>query len=178
MYRSKTTRRPLLHYAVDLLARKKYTVKEMRAKLLAYLQKYSTPEEENSKGITENPAGYSEVDKVINRLLELKYLNDLEYTGLFIDEQLRRSPQGIMMLRKRLSAKGLDKSFFEKVLQSRRIDEFELAEKALRKKIRTLIKTDPKKLQPKLYRFLLSRGFSPSSAMKAIENTTGQESFF
>jgi len=150
----------------------------MRTKLQAYLQKYSVAEEENAAEAAGNPTGADEVDKVINRLLELKYLNDLEYTGLFIDEQLRRAPQGVMMLKKRLSAKGLDKSLFENALQSRRIDELELAEKALQKKLRTLVKTQPKKLQPKLYRFLMSRGFSPPAAIKAIENTTRQESFF
>ena len=162
MFNSKTTRRPLLHYAVDLLAKKKYTINEMRGKLLNYSGKFDP---------APDPA---EIEKVINRLTELKYLNDSDYVGLYIDEQLRRAPQGIMMLKKRLSGKGIDRSLVEQVLQSRQINEFELAQNALQKKLRITAKIEPKKIVPKLYRFLISRGFSSSASIKAIEEKMGQ----
>lgn len=150
------SKKPLLHYALDLLAKKRYSSGEMRKKL------------------EPKSADADELEKVMARLNELNYLNDSEYAGLFIEDQLRRSPQGILMIKKRLEAKGLDRQQILRALEIKHIDEKEFARKALLKKMRFISRQEPSKINEKLYRFLLSRGFAPRTAMEVMEEQSGQ----
>ena len=153
--------RPLMHYALNLLARRRYAVNDMLKKLTARSEKFniSTP---------------GDIEKIIERLKELKYLNDTEYAILFVEDQLRRAPQGSLMLKKRLKSKGLPSEEIEAAMQSTEINDYEMARKALQKKQRMLVGQDQKKAFEKLYRFLLSRGFSPGISIKALEGQAGQ----
>jgi regulatory protein len=153
--------RPLMHYSLNMLARRRYTVNDMRKKLSARSEKFniSSPED---------------IEKILERLKELKYLNDTEYAILFVEDQLRRSPQGSLMLKKRLKLKGLPTEEIDSALQNTGINDYEMARKALQKKQRSLVGQDPRKLSEKLFRFLLSRGFSPSISIKALEEIAGQ----
>jgi regulatory protein len=153
----------LMRYSLDLLARRRYTINDMRKKLSARSEKYNYPA--------------VDIEKLIERLKELKYLNDAEYAILFVEDQLRRAPQGILMLRKRLKSKGIPAEEIENALQKTEVNESELAQKALRKKQRTLASQDQRKLKEKLYRFLMSRGFSPANSIKALEENAGQTSW-
>jgi regulatory protein len=150
------SKKPLLHYALDLLAKKRYSSGEMRKKL--------TTKSQDS----------DEMEKVMARLNELNYLNDGEYAGLFIEDQLRRAPQGILMIKKRLEAKGLDRQQIMRAIEIKHIDEKEFARKALIKKMRFISRQEPSKINEKLYRFLLSRGFTPRTAMAVLEEQAGQ----
>ncbi|HRY90886.1 MAG TPA: regulatory protein RecX [Candidatus Gracilibacteria bacterium] len=148
---------PVMHYALDLLARRPYSESELRGKL--------------RKRLKDN----EELEKLITRIKEMSLLNDAKYAIDYINSELRRAPQGLKMLKLRLQKKGFKPEDIEQALQSSPIDEFSLARTALTKKAKVVSKTDTRSYNQKLYRFLLSRGFSPSAAIKAVENLTGQE---
>ena len=67
----------LIEYALKLISRKRYTQKEIEKKLKG---------KEFAKG--------DDIDKVIARLKEYKYINDDEYAKDFIDNRARFSPRG------------------------------------------------------------------------------------
>lgn len=146
-----------MHYALDLLARRPYSESELRGKL--------------RKRLKDN----EELEKLITRIKEMSLLNDTKYAIDYINSELRRAPQGLKMLKLRLQKKGFKPEDIEQALQSSPIDEFSLARAALTKKAKVVSKTDTRSYNQKLYRFLLSRGFSPSASIKAVESLTGQE---
>ncbi len=149
--------KPLMYYALDILSRRRYSIVELRKKLAL-------------KGGTEE-----EMDKVVTRLIELKYLDDDEFAYLFLENELRRSPQGLMAIKKKLKAKGISSSIIEKALSRNEIDELAVARTAMQKKLRNIHALTPQKLQQKIFRFLVSRGFSSGIALKAIKSSKSIE---
>lgn len=88
-----------LHKAVDLLARRPHFEAEIRRKL-------------QQRGFDE-----SEVDVAVERLHELRYLDDALNASSFVNERLRRSPVGRRRLRADLVRKGADAEAIEAALQ-------------------------------------------------------------
>lgn len=178
--------KPLMDYALYLLGRKRYTVAEMQKKLSARLIKIADPE-----SIEKIPA-------VIARLRELNLLNDKEFAELFIRDQLQRKPQGLMLLKQNMTQKGIEKELINEAINNfitaadhnnpidtnnstdrsnpsdRTTKEFTLARLAAVKKLKTLTKIPPQKQREKLVRFLFSRGFSPSIAIKVVNSKLGE----
>jgi len=146
-----------MHYALYLIGRRYYSEKELRDKL---------------KRRTEN---LEELEKIIARLKEMKLLDDLKYASAYVRSELSRAPQGFKSIKYRLLKKGFKPHDIEITLAGSQIDEVQLAREALSKKAKSLKKTDNTKYTQKLYRFLLSRGFTPGASINAIENHTGQE---
>jgi regulatory protein len=144
-----TTYQLLYNQALNLLARRRYTVCELKKALCR-----------KSIKLTRSSANEEEIGKIISRLQELKYLNDNEYAVLYLQDQLRSKPQGLMMLKVKMKKKGLETSTIDQALQKNQIDEFEQAKQAMKKKSKTLSKYPPLKQKEKLYRFLIARGFS------------------
>jgi len=146
-----------LAYAVTLLAKRRYSVAEITKKL-------------SSKKIWSK----EEIQEVIDKLLNLKYLNDAEYVSLYIDDQLRRKPQGIKIVKMNLKNKGLDSALVNKIILEKEgselLDEVANIRKLIEKKESKLSKFPTEKRKEKLYRFLISRGFSPSKISELLFN--------
>lgn len=141
----------LLQYAVKLLSKRRYTVYQLKRKLLQ--KKLATTQE---------------IDALIERLQKLKYLDDELFTELFIEDALRRKPQGIMMVKNSLIKKGIEPQVIAKKLELKTIDEMEVAKKASEKKLQTLQRFSHFQQKEKLYRFLLSRGFPQNTIFKVL----------
>jgi len=164
-------------YACFLLARRRYSVSEFRNKLE---KKFPTQSEETCK--------------IIELFLAKKYLDDNEYARLFTREQLNRKPQGLRTIKQKLRQKGINESTISNTFNEQIIDENELIEQALQKKLKTLQSTNVNSFptskfqnehksttsisvskskyqqKQKLFRFLASRGFSPDAIMKALRD--------
>ena len=140
-------------YACAVLARRRYSSNELRKKLL---KRYRTQAEP--------------IEQVISRLMELRYVNDLEYTNLFIDDQLRRKPQGIRLLRQKLAQKGIPEELIHESFRAKELDEVALATTAIQKKLKTLQGVSGQKKVEKIYRFLGSRGFSTGTITRVLKS--------
>lgn len=134
-----------MEYALWLLSRKRYTVAELKKKLLLRIKKYA---------LADNP------DAVINRCIEWKYLNDEEYACDYVKNRLQMRPRGVRLLKLELRKKGIESSIIQKAAEGIEVDERQLAENLARKKISLLQRFPLKKRREKLFRFLSSRGFS------------------
>lgn len=143
----------LFNYAVRLLAQRPYHSVELRQKI-----------------IHKKHADIEVIEEVIRKLESHKYLNDQEYLNLFIRGQLQRKPQGVRIISQKLSQKGIPQDQIKAAITNHGLAESELeqADKALHKKLRTLKALSPLQKKAKLYRFLIARGFSSQTIMKAL----------
>lgn len=147
--------KPLFAYALRLLGRRWYSVAEMEKKLKTRQKKWKV-------GLPEDIA------PIIERLKQLKYLDDRNFARLFSESSLRQKPQGQKMLALRLKQKGIAANVISETLAQQNLDEYKLAAEAVRKKLLTLHESSFIKRKEKLYRFLLARGFSHSTSMEVL----------
>lgn len=156
----------IFNYACWLLAKRRYSVADFREKLR---KKFPEMQEER--------------EQIAELFLKRKYLDDAEYARLFVRDQLIRKPQGIRLMKQKLSRKGIRDADISRIMEDEKLDETSLALEAVKKKLKTLKKSSGTTVsrlqqQQKLYRFLASRGFSPDTTIKALKtlNASGEES--
>lgn len=149
----------LLQYAFKLLARRRLTENEIRKKLQA-----------------KNIGSETELNKVIDRLKELQYIDDFTFAVLYLEDAVRRKPQGVKLLRNSLMKKGISIHTIARAFHDKKVNEIEMAEIALQKKLKILsARTGHEEIadvnmvqKQKIYRFLMSRGFSRVTIAKVL----------
>lgn len=123
----------LLRYSVRLLARRAYSENEIRKKLnirAARIKQYTGKRhDESESAIQINPGERSEpvpqseqqmqIDRVIQQLFALKYLDDAAFAKNFIAAELRRKPQSLRLIKQKLVQKGLSSEQIENAICSR-----------------------------------------------------------
>jgi SOS response regulatory protein OraA/RecX len=112
-----------------------------------------------------------DIEAIIARLKVYKFLDDEEYATLYIRDHSQRKPQGLMMLKMNMMAKGLSKEIIARALESASYDEFNQARAAAIKKLQTLTRFPVRQRKEKLTRFLASRGFSSGAIAQALNST-------
>lgn len=178
----------LLNYTLRLLAKKRYTDFEIRRKCKLYLAK---------RGGDEAGAGGNDevIDKVIVRLVELKYLDDEQYAKDYINERVKFKPRGLFLIKRELKLKGITKELVEKIVTEVAIDEVKMATELLKRKQnrwqqhteRRLQKSDEalrsqqsgnkfferfshlRAQKAKAASYLASKGFRPDTVYKALD---------
>lgn len=114
----------------------------------------------------------------LERLKELRLVDDAAYARMFVESRMRSRPKGERLIRMELKTKGVQPDvidaacgeLFEK--NSDVSTERDLARRAIEKKWllwRKLSRIDQKQ---KIYRYLASRGFSSSSIYSLIDELT------
>jgi regulatory protein len=111
-----------------------------RKEILSHLQKYTSNQ--------------SLINQIINKLISMGYVDDKKFASWLIQSRSRTRPRGKRLLLQELKSKGIDAE--EPVM----INEAELAEKALEKKLSLWLKLSHRDFRIKATRFLYSRGFS------------------
>ncbi len=112
--------------------------------------------------------------RVITRLIELNYLDDVKFATWWIAQRSAHRPKGPRALQFELQAKGISSAIIAEVFQNISEDqdspsEFELAQKAIQKK-RMLWNSLPEiEQKKKAYSFLALRGFSAVTISKIID---------
>ncbi len=104
-------------------------------------------------------------ESVLDRLTELRFLDDEAYGRALIDATMRRKPAGPQLLRQKLFQKGIDRSLIERLV-SEATDAQDLAPGAVelaRKKLRTMQRFDLQTRKRRLYGLLARRGFNPDT---------------
>ena len=110
--------------------------------------------------------GYSDsiMERVLNSLEELGYINDTEFVIWWINTRRKNRPKGDVVLRYELRNKGVTDSIiesaFEIINSEKQEDEFELAWKACGSMLESYRKLPVNVAKRRLYAFLKRRGFS------------------
>jgi len=142
----------LLQYALRLIARKRYTKKELETKFK--LKKIGTNKDRN---------------KVISRLKELNYINDKEFAKDYVQTRLVINPKGENLLKLELRLKGVDNKIVDKVIEEAEIDELKVAIDVLERKKKSIKRLEGQKQKEKIMRMLASRGFKLETIYKILE---------
>lgn len=139
-----------LQYALRLLGRRSYTEAQVREKL----EKRS-----RDTGL---------VDQVINKLINLRCLNDKSFTENYIRFRSQQSPRSLAYLTSELKRKGIEKDMIIDAWNSSNVTDENLCREAAQRKIKSLSQESDQKKREKLIRFLASRGFSWDTINKVI----------
>ncbi|NLL31030.1 MAG: recombination regulator RecX [Clostridiales bacterium] len=119
------------------------------------------------------------INRTISFLKEYNLLNDENYAKMYIKDKSKS--QGKKKIKYDLLRKGLDDNLIEKEIAKIDSDEEEdIAYNLANKKYNILRKreNDNYKLSQKLYRFILSKGYSYDIASKVIKKLLKQDDFY
>lgn len=97
------------------------------------------------------------VSQVVAKLEKLKYVNDLEFASWWAESRATQF-KGPRLIKIELIQKGIKPQIIEKVL-STIVNQKELAQKAVEKKIKKWENLSGDRLKRKIYTYLASRGF-------------------
>lgn len=108
------------------------------------------------------------ISQAIEKLLELKFLNDEAYGKSFARTRQEYKGKSKYFIKYELQQKGLDQETIEKVLRSSRED-LQTAKAFVERKKRIYSNLDKKEFKEKLMRLLSARGFFWDIIKKALE---------
>lgn len=111
------------------------------------------------------------INRVVLELVERDYINDDQFIKLWVEDRSYFKPRGTKLIVSELIKKGISKTKINNYFQNNPINESQLAQKLVNKKIIANKKTD----KEKLFQLLLRRGFSFSVCKKTIEDLTKKE---
>lgn len=133
----------IYNYSFRLLGLKPYTEFEIRNKIKGRFKKIQA----------------EDLDEVLNKLKELKYVDDEKFAKDYIYFRVQVSPRGKFLLKQELYKKGIADEFIQKAINESEIDEVALAKELFEHKSKALQNYDQQKRKEKMMRFLQSRGF-------------------
>ena len=149
----------LINYCYDLLARRRYSIREMVTKL----------ESRNSR--LQDLCTDQELQEIMAALVKANLINDQDYAFFYIDAQLRRKPVGKIKIRQQLRQKGIAEEIIAQSINVAELNETDLAKQLLLKKAGRYSQSQLKdtKVQNRLLRYLASNGFNMGTSYQAIK---------
>jgi len=108
------------------------------------------------------------IEKVICRLKELKYIDDMEFAMAWIKERKKLKPQGTKRIIQELKNKGVNSEIIDDSLAMSQIDDLETAIAIVKKKMGKEKIVKGSKEYAKIYRHLIYRGINYNTAQKAL----------
>ncbi len=152
---------PLLNIAFFYLKFRPRTVKEVRDYLY--------------KKVRTTHWSHEAADKVIDHLIEQKFLDDKEFIDYLVTLRTRTKVKGVFAIKQELNRFGVDKESIDEYFSNTEINEEALAEKILGHRWPRL-KTLPKQKRfEKAISFLLRRGFNFETSKKTFEDLINKE---
>lgn len=114
-----------------------------------------------------------DAEKVLDRLVRDRFIDDSRYADAFVREKLRLSGWGAYKIRTALQRKGIERSIIDGALsQADRTDMARRLEEMLVRKARTVKHETTYELKTKLIRYGLSLGYDYESVLDAAATLT------
>ncbi len=114
------------------------------------------------------------INKTLEKLTEIGYLDDEKYIENFINEKGLLPGMSRKAIFYKLLYKGLDKYLIEIKLDEGKIDDYNTAVMAARKKVKTIIGED-KIIRNKLYSYLKGKGYYDDVCYKAVNTVLSKD---
>jgi regulatory protein len=158
---------PVLNKALRFLSFRPRSEKEIRE----YLLGKNRPHKKKSE-----PPSAEIIDAVIDKLKELKFLNDAEFALSWVRSRTEYKPRSISVIKMELRQKGISEELIEESLQSRmeKGDDKTLAKELLLKKRKKYEGMDKKERLQKAGGMLARKGFSFEAIKAAIDEVFGK----
>ncbi len=145
--------RDALHHAVDLSAK--------------FLGLRPRSEAEVRRKLTEKEMPQDLIERALEKLREMGYVDDLSFAKFWIQERSNFKPTGPRALRYELQQKGVARNIIDEVLAEGDADDD--AYRAALSQSRKLRRLTKREFQDKMLAFLQRRGFSFSTAKSAVQ---------
>lgn len=146
--------------------------------VLRFLSYRSRSEKEIKDYLKRKKADSSIVSKIIKKLKDLSFINDEEFTKLWIQSRTRSNPKGIRVIKMELKQKGISEALIESVIHNSKFitqNELDLAKKVLERKRKALSTLPKEKFREKASQLLLRRGFDFETIRKVIDEMWEKE---
>lgn len=166
----------MLAYALKTIGRRRLTERQLRDKIVEHFTKKIDQE-----------VVVEDIDKVIEEMRTSKFIDDLDFATLFIQDTMQRRPHGRMWVQMELARKGVDRDTIADALgayaqASSGEEEMNALRDAAQKKWDSLTGREgrggeilePRKRYEKMFRFLVSRGFSTSMVVRVLDEISGK----
>lgn len=124
-------------------------------------------ESEVRKKLTTMPCSVAQREEIIRRLREHDFLNDQRYVETFVRSKIHEQ-WGKLKIRQALHAKSVDAQLIDEYLDAIDEDDYKKMLGDAIDKWKRQHKADEND-KPKLFRYLLTRGFSTSEVMDALK---------
>lgn len=153
----------LLGTAFRFLSFRERSEKEMKDFLAKKVEKIDAPAEL--------------IDRVLDRLKELQFIDDYKFASWWVEQRMGRKPKGAMLIARELGQKGVAKDVVEAVLarSSNPEGQFEAARRALSPRLERWTGLPGLALKKKIYDYLARRGFASSVISRAIDWVTKKD---
>ncbi len=109
------------------------------------------------------------VDKVIDHLIELKFLDDKAFIDYLVNSRTKTKVKGIYAIKQELNRFGVDRELVDEYFSNTEINEDQLAEKILSSRWPRLKSLPKQKRFEKALSLLQRRGFNYDTSKKTIE---------
>ena len=146
---------PLLNIAFFYLKFRPRTIKEAREHLY--------------KKVRTTHWSHEAVDKIINHLIELKFLDDKEFINYLVTSRTRTKVKGVFAIKQELLRYGVEKELIDEYFSNTQINEEELAEKFLASRWDRFKSLPKQKRFEKAVSLLARRGFNFEISRKTVE---------
>ena len=148
---------PVMAKAGRILSRRPHSVREVRDKLW-------------SAGVAED-----DIDRTIERLTELKLLDDLEFARQWVDERSRNKGLAGAALQAELEAKGVATEVAEQAVDEAGLDEEAKAKELAATYLRKVSGKPPLVQAQRIQAMLMRKGFSIESAVAGAKSVLPPE---
>lgn len=128
-----------------------------------------------NKKILKRHYSIDSVQKVIDNLKEQGFINDAEFTRIFVESRTINKPKGKFVLTQELLRHGINKKIIEEYFENNEVDEESLVLKTLEPRWDRFKSLGKRERFQKAAQFLLRRGFGYDLIKKAIEKMEGDE---
>ena len=152
---------PLLNIAFFYLKFRPRTIKETRDHLY--------------KKVRTTHWSHEAVNKIIDHLIELKFLDDREFINYLVTSRTRTKVKGVYAIKQELIRYGVEKELIDEYFSKNQINEEELAEKFLASRWDRFKSLSKQKRFEKALSYLQRRGFNYEISKKAIEDLKNKE---
>lgn len=112
-----------------------------------------------------------DIRDIILDLKQKSYLDDTKFVEWFVSKRLSNKPKAVFIIKSELKKLGIKDDLINAYFDENKVDEYEIAIKALMRVNKRFLNLDPDKKKEKQYSHLLSRGFKYDDIKKAVEES-------
>lgn len=131
-----------------------------------------------TKRVEKIDASLTLVDRVLDRLCELQFVDDYKFASWWIEQRSGRKPKGTALIARELAQKGVAKDIIAEALSAQTTPEsqFEAAKRAISPKLHSWERLLPSLVQKKkIYDYLGRRGFASNIISRVIDWATKKD---
>lgn len=145
------------------------TLEKARNYAFLLLKFRTRSEKEITRRLKEKKFDEQAIKETIEFLKERKFIDDRAFAKAWIESRVKK-PLGLRRLRQELMMKGIDKKIIDAELEAAKEDynEPEIVKKIARERFKKLKGVQAQKAKPRLYAYLLRRGYSSEIVIDAL----------